>query len=112
MSALLLDLKTKGLLDEDLGGMEASSAATPCRENTEGQEMAFKGENHHGDALYQSRWPWRIKKVPVGALTIEIGLFLPWKASLRTMDVHVLITPSWFIMSNFTLSNSKGAFFD
>lgn len=54
ITALLLDLKQRGLLDETLVVWGAEFGRTPMQENREGKKMPFKGRDHHGEAF--SMW--------------------------------------------------------
>jgi Protein of unknown function (DUF1501) len=54
VTALLLDLKQRGLLDETLVVWGAEFGRTPMMENREGKTMPFKGRDHHGAAF--SMW--------------------------------------------------------
>lgn len=54
ITALLLDLKQRGLLDETLVVWGAEFGRTPMRENRDGKTMPFKGRDHHGEAF--SMW--------------------------------------------------------
>ncbi|MCH5721046.1 DUF1501 domain-containing protein [Niabella hibiscisoli] len=51
VTALLLDLKQRGLLDETLVVWGSEFGRTPMQENRDGKTMAFKGRDHHGDAF-------------------------------------------------------------
>lgn len=51
ITALLLDLKQRGLLDETLVVWGAEFGRTPMQENREGKTMPFKGRDHHGEAF-------------------------------------------------------------
>jgi len=51
VTALLLDLKQRGLLDETLVVWGGEFGRTPMQENREDKEMAFFGRDHHGDAF-------------------------------------------------------------
>jgi Protein of unknown function (DUF1501) len=51
ITALLLDLKQRGLLDETLVVWGAEFGRTPMLENREGKKMPFKGRDHHGEAF-------------------------------------------------------------
>lgn len=51
ITALLKDLKQRGLLDETLVVWGAEFGRTPMQENRDGKTMAFKGRDHHGDAF-------------------------------------------------------------
>ncbi|MFZ1527821.1 MAG: DUF1501 domain-containing protein [Ferruginibacter sp.] len=54
ITALLLDLKQRGLLDETLVIWGAEFGRTPMLENRDGKKMPFKGRDHHGEAF--SMW--------------------------------------------------------
>ena len=54
ITALLLDLKQRGLLDETLVIWGAEFGRTPMQENRNGLTMPFKGRDHHGEAF--SMW--------------------------------------------------------
>lgn len=54
ITALLLDLKQRGLLDETLVIWGSEFGRTPMLENREGKIMPFKGRDHHGAAF--SMW--------------------------------------------------------
>jgi Protein of unknown function (DUF1501) len=51
ITALLLDLKQRGLLDETLVVWGAEFGRTPMQENRNGMQMSFKGRDHHGEAF-------------------------------------------------------------
>lgn len=51
VTALLLDLKQRGLLDETLVIWGAEFGRTPMQENREGKQMPFKGRDHHAEAF-------------------------------------------------------------
>ena len=50
ITALLQDLKQRGLLDETLVVWGSEFGRTPMQENREGKTMPFKGRDHHGEA--------------------------------------------------------------
>ncbi len=50
ITALLLDLKQRGLLDETLVVWGSEFGRTPMQENREGKQMPFKGRDHHAEA--------------------------------------------------------------
>ncbi len=54
ITALLLDLKQRGLLDETLVIWGSEFGRTPMQENREGKQMPFKGRDHHAAAF--SMW--------------------------------------------------------
>jgi hypothetical protein len=51
ITALILDLKQRGLLEDTLIVWGSEFGRTPMQENREGKEMAYKGRDHHGDAF-------------------------------------------------------------
>jgi hypothetical protein len=51
MTALLLDLEQRGLLDDTLVIWSGEFGRTPMRENRGGKEMAFVGRDHHPHAF-------------------------------------------------------------
>lgn len=51
MTALILDLKQRGLLDETLVVWGGEFGRTPMQENRDGKEMPFKGRDHHAEAF-------------------------------------------------------------
>ncbi len=87
MSALLLDLKQRGLLDETLVVWGGEFGRTPMQENREGQEMAYKGRDHHGDAFTMWMAGGGIKKGASHGLTDEIG-FSALEGQVSVHDVH------------------------
>jgi len=51
VTALVLDLKQRGLLDETLVVWGGEFGRTPMQENREGKTNLFKGRDHHSDAF-------------------------------------------------------------
>jgi hypothetical protein len=51
MTALLLDLKQRGLLEETLVIWGGEFGRTPMQENRDGKQNPFKGRDHHTDAF-------------------------------------------------------------
>ena len=51
MTALILDLKQRGLLDETLVVWGGEFGRTPMQENREGKTDPFKGRDHHTEAF-------------------------------------------------------------
>jgi hypothetical protein len=51
VTALILDLKQRGLLDETLVVWGGEFGRTPMMENREGKENPFKGRDHHTEAF-------------------------------------------------------------
>lgn len=54
VTALLLDLKQRGLLEETLVVWGGEFGRTPMQENRDGKQNMFKGRDHHSDAF--SMW--------------------------------------------------------
>jgi hypothetical protein len=54
VSALLLDLKQRGLLEDTLVVWGGEFGRTPMQENRDGKQNSFKGRDHHADAF--SMW--------------------------------------------------------
>jgi hypothetical protein len=54
ITALIQDLRQRGLLDETLVVWGAEFGRTPMQENREGKQMPFKGRDHHAEAF--SMW--------------------------------------------------------
>jgi len=51
VSALLLDLKQRGLLEDTLVVWGGEFGRTPMQENRDGKQNSFKGRDHHADAF-------------------------------------------------------------
>ena len=51
MTALVLDLKQRGLLEETLVVWGGEFGRTPMQENREGKQNSFKGRDHHAEAF-------------------------------------------------------------
>lgn len=51
VTALLLDLKQRGLLDETLVVWGGEFGRTPMQENRDGKKNPFKGRDHHTEAF-------------------------------------------------------------
>jgi uncharacterized protein (DUF1501 family) len=51
MTALILDLKQRGLLEETLVIWGGEFGRTPMQENREGKQNPFKGRDHHTEAF-------------------------------------------------------------
>lgn len=90
VTALLLDLKQRGLLDETLVVWGGEFGRTPMQENREGKEMGFKGRDHHGDAFTMWMAGGGIKKGAVHGQTDEIG-FSGVEGRVSVHDVHATI---------------------
>lgn len=73
ITALLLDLKQRGLLDETLIVWGGEFGRTPMQETREGKTNKFKGRDHHGDAFTMWMAGGGIKKGALHGATDEIG---------------------------------------
>ncbi len=73
VTALLLDLKQRGLLDETLVVWGGEFGRTPMAENREGKPNAFKGRDHHAAAFTMWMAGGGIKKGVTYGQTDEIG---------------------------------------
>ena len=87
ITALLLDLKQRGLLDETLVVWGGEFGRTPMQENREGKEMGFLGRDHHGDAFTMWLAGGGIKKGACHGATDEIG-FSGIEGRVSVHDVH------------------------
>ncbi len=72
-TALILDLKQRGLLDETLVVWGGEFGRTPMMENREGKQNPFKGRDHHTDAFTIWMAGAGIKKGYSHGETDEIG---------------------------------------
>jgi hypothetical protein len=73
ITALILDLKQRGLLEETLVVWGGEFGRTPMQENREGKQMAFKGRDHHPEAFTMWMAGGGIKKGFSYGETDEIG---------------------------------------
>lgn len=73
MTALLKDLRQRGLLDETLVVWGGEFGRTPMQENREGKQNMFKGRDHHVDAFSMWMAGAGIKKGFTHGETDEIG---------------------------------------
>ena len=73
MTALLLDLKQRGLLEETLVVWGGEFGRTPMQENREGKQNPFKGRDHHTEAFTMWMAGGGIKKGGSFGETDEIG---------------------------------------
>lgn len=90
ITALLMDLKQRGLLEETLVVWGGEFGRTPMQENREGQEMAYKGRDHHGDAFTMWMAGGGIKKGACWGATDEIG-YSALEGQVSVHDVHATI---------------------
>ncbi|WP_298738044.1 DUF1501 domain-containing protein [uncultured Chitinophaga sp.] len=73
VTALILDLKQRGLLDETLVVWGGEFGRTPMMENRDGKQNPFKGRDHHVDAFTIWMAGGGIKKGYTHGETDEIG---------------------------------------
>ena len=73
MTALILDLKQRGMLDDTLVIWGGEFGRTPMQENREGKTMAFKGRDHHTEAFTIWMAGGGVKKGFTWGETDEIG---------------------------------------
>jgi len=90
MTALLLDLKQRGLLDETLVIWGGEFGRTPMMENREGKPNPFKGRDHHTDAFTIWMAGGGIRKGHSHGETDEIG-YSAISGKVDTFDVQATI---------------------
>jgi hypothetical protein len=90
ITALLLDLKQRGLLDETLVVWGAEFGRTPMMENREGKTMPFKGRDHHGEAFSMWMAGGGVKGGTVYGETDEIGYSIT-KGKTEVFDIQATI---------------------
>ncbi len=90
MSALLLDLKQRGLLEDTLVVWGGEFGRTPMQENREGKTMGFKGRDHHVDAFTMWLAGGGIKKGASFGETDPFG-FSGIAGRVSVHDVHATI---------------------
>ena len=90
ITALILDLKQRGLLDETLIVWGGEFGRTPMQENRGNKKMRYKGRDHHGDAFTMWMAGGGIKKGASHGLTDEIG-FSGLEGRVSVQDVHATI---------------------
>jgi hypothetical protein len=73
MTALILDLKQRGLLDETLVVWGGEFGRTPMMENRDGKPNPFKGRDHHVEAFTMWMAGGGIRKGVTHGETDEIG---------------------------------------
>jgi hypothetical protein len=89
-TALVLDLKQRGLLDETLIVWGGEFGRTPMRENREGKMMPFKGRDHHAEAFTIWMAGGGIKGGVSYGETDEIGYSIV-KGKVEPFDVQATI---------------------
>lgn len=90
MTALILDLKQRGLLSETLVVWAGEFGRTPMQENRENKEMPFYGRDHHVDAFTIWMAGGGIKQGTTYGETDEIGYY-PVSGKVSVHDVQATI---------------------
>ncbi len=90
ITALILDLKQRGLLEETLVIWGGEFGRTPMMENREGKPNPFKGRDHHIDAFTIWMAGGGIKKGYTYGETDEIGYY-PISGKVTPFDVQATI---------------------
>ena len=91
MTALLMDLKQRGLLDETLVVWGGEFGRTPMQENRDGKKMQFLGRDHHTEAFTIWMAGGGIKKGMTWGETDEIGYYpVSGKVSLHDVQATIL----------------------
>jgi len=90
MTALLLDLKQRGLLDETLVVWGGEFGRTPMMENRNGVQNPYKGRDHHTDAFTLWMAGGGIKKGFTYGETDEIG-YSPVSGKVEAFDIQATI---------------------
>jgi uncharacterized protein (DUF1501 family) len=90
ITALILDLKQRGLLEETLIVWGGEFGRTPMRENREGKTMPFKGRDHHAEAFTMWMAGGGIKGGVTYGETDEIGYNIV-KGKVEPFDLQATI---------------------
>jgi len=90
ITALLKDLKQRGLLDETLVIWGGEFGRTPMQENRDGKDMPFLGRDHHVEAFTMWMAGAGIKKGFSYGETDEIG-YAAVKGKVAINDIHATI---------------------
>jgi hypothetical protein len=90
VTALLIDLKQRGLLDDTLVVWGGEFGRTPMQENREGKTNPFMGRDHHGEAFTMWLAGGNLKKGFSYGVTDEIG-YAPVEGAVSTFDVQATI---------------------
>jgi hypothetical protein len=90
MSALLLDLKQRGLLEETLVVWGGEFGRTPMQENREGKVQGFMGRDHHVDAFTMWMAGGGVKKGTSYGITDDFG-FSGVDERISVHDLHATI---------------------
>ncbi|MBX3257595.1 MAG: DUF1501 domain-containing protein [Chitinophagaceae bacterium] len=89
-TALLLDLKQRGLLDETLVVWGGEFGRTPMQENREGKQQSFKGRDHHAEAFTIWMAGGGIKRGTSFGETDPIG-YSPVSGKVTPFDIQATI---------------------
>ncbi|MGJ1447431.1 DUF1501 domain-containing protein [Sphingobacterium spiritivorum] len=87
MTALIMDLKQRGLLDETLVVWGGEFGRTPMQENRDNRDMPFMGRDHHTDAYTIWMAGGGVRKGVTYGETDEIG-FTAVSGRSSVHDVH------------------------
>jgi hypothetical protein len=91
MTALILDLKQRGLLEETLVVWGGEFGRTPMQENREGKTNPFLGRDHHVESFTLWMAGGGIKKGMTWGETDEIGYYpVSGKVSLHDVQATIL----------------------
>lgn len=90
MTALILDLKQRGLLEDTLVVWASEFGRTPMQENRENKDMPFYGRDHHVEAFTIWMAGAGIKKGATYGETDEIGYY-PVSGKVSVHDVQATI---------------------
>ncbi len=90
VTALILDLKQRGLLDETLVIWGGEFGRTPMQENREGKVNPFKGRDHHADAFTMWMVGGGLKKGFSYGETDEIG-YSAVEGNVNPFDIQATI---------------------
>ena len=90
ITALIMDLKQRGLLDDTLIVWGGEFGRTPMQENRGNKKMPYKGRDHHGDAFTMWMAGGGIKKGASHGQTDDIG-FSGIEGRVSVHDVHATI---------------------
>lgn len=91
MTALLLDLEQRGLLEDTLVVWGAEFGRTPMQENRDGKKMPFYGRDHHLEAFTMWMAGGGIKPGTTWGETDEIGYYpVSGKVSLHDVQATIL----------------------
>ena len=90
MTALVKDLKQRGMLDDTLVVWGGEFGRTPMQENRGGISNPFKGRDHHGEAFTMWMTGGGVKNGITYGETDEIGYY-PTKESMHIHDLQATI---------------------